>query len=104
MIKKVVSFNRLFDLVILICLSLFPENLTTVFGERLKTQVEDRLKFYENGDLPKKNVEVMSEALQEHNAKLSQMGAQKRPHEENGKRKEAKFRRKYILDIPLQFR
>ena len=28
-------------------------------------QVEDRLKFYETGDLPKKNLEVMQEALEE---------------------------------------
>ena len=28
-------------------------------------QVEDRLKFYETGDLPKKNLEAMQEALEE---------------------------------------
>lgn len=42
----------------------FSENSTTIFGEKLKTQVEDRLKFYETGDLPKKNVEVMQEAME----------------------------------------
>eukprot|EP00095_Tigriopus_kingsejongensis_P011951 snap_masked-scaffold476_size161517-processed-gene-0.13 protein:Tk11951 transcript:snap_masked-scaffold476_size161517-processed-gene-0.13-mRNA-1 annotation:"nucleolar protein 5a" len=41
----------------------FSETSTTIFGEKLKTQVEDRLKFYETGDLPKKNVEVMQEAI-----------------------------------------
>merc|ERR1712013_316744 len=41
------------------------EESTTVFGSKLKEQVEDRLKFYETGDLPRKNVEVMAEAVEE---------------------------------------
>merc|ERR1712212_1346739 len=40
----------------------FTENLTTVFGEKLRDQVEERLNFYETGNIPRKNVEVMSEA------------------------------------------
>merc|ERR1712183_1121354 len=43
----------------------FSEDSTTVFGSKLKEQVEDRLKFYETGDLPRKNVEVMAEAVEE---------------------------------------
>merc|ERR1712066_187243 len=43
----------------------FSEESTTVIGEKLKEQVEDRLKFYETGDLPRKNVEVMAEAVEE---------------------------------------
>merc|ERR1711990_570472 len=43
----------------------FSEESTTVFGSKLKEQVEDRLKFYETGDLPRKNVEVMAEAVEE---------------------------------------
>ena len=38
---------------------------TTVFGDHLKQQVSDRLKFYDSGDLPPKNVDVMQVALQE---------------------------------------
>ena len=38
---------------------------TSVFGEHLKQQVEDRLKFYETGDAPKKNIDVMKEAVEE---------------------------------------
>merc|ERR1711942_203349 len=41
----------------------FSENSTTIFGSSMKQQVEDRLKFYESGDLPRKNVDVMSEAM-----------------------------------------
>merc|ERR1712223_2336430 len=43
----------------------FSEESTTVFGSKLKEQVEDRLKFYETGDLPRKNVEVMRQAVEE---------------------------------------
>ncbi len=32
------------------------------YGEHMRQQVEDRLKFYESGELPKKNLEVMKEA------------------------------------------
>merc|ERR1719394_1955394 len=41
----------------------FSEVSTKLFGEKLKEQVEDRLKFYESGDLPKKNVDAMQEAI-----------------------------------------
>merc|ERR1712096_146031 len=43
----------------------FSDESTSVFGSKLKEQVEDRLKFYETGDLPRKNVEVMAEAVEE---------------------------------------
>ncbi|KAL5284671.1 NOP56 family protein [Megaselia abdita] len=42
----------------------FVENPTCVFGESLKQQVEDRLKFYESGEIPKKNIDVMKEAIE----------------------------------------
>merc|ERR1712179_813929 len=43
----------------------FSDESASVFGSKLKEQVEDRLKFYETGDLPRKNVEVMAEAVEE---------------------------------------
>ncbi|XP_023176946.1 nucleolar protein 56 [Drosophila hydei] len=42
----------------------FLEQPTSVFGETLKQQVEDRLKFYESGAVPRKNIEVMKEAIE----------------------------------------
>jgi nucleolar protein 56 len=41
----------------------FSEYPNSVFGEKLREQVEERLKFYESGDIPRKNVDVMKEAL-----------------------------------------
>lgn len=36
-----------------------------MFGDKLREQVEERLSFYETGDVPRKNVDVMKEALKE---------------------------------------
>ena len=48
----------------------FSESTCDVYGSKLREQVEDRLKFYESGDIPRKNVEVMQEAILEANAVL----------------------------------
>merc|ERR1712201_43885 len=48
----------------------FSDESTSVFGTKLKEQVEDRLKFYETGDLPRKNVDVMNEAVEEAAAEM----------------------------------
>merc|ERR1712025_1381584 len=42
----------------------FTEQATNVFGTKLKEQVEDRLKFFETGDIPKKNMDVMMGAIE----------------------------------------
>ncbi len=39
------------------------EQPTHIYGDSLKQQVEDRLKFYESGETPRKNIEVMKEAM-----------------------------------------
>merc|ERR1711904_365292 len=41
----------------------FLEQTTNVFGKKLKDQVEERLRFYEDGTAPRKNVTVMKEAM-----------------------------------------
>lgn len=38
---------------------------THIFGDHLKQQVEDRLKFLDTGEAPQKNIDVMKEAAQE---------------------------------------
>ncbi|XP_067125266.1 nucleolar protein 56 isoform X2 [Centruroides vittatus] len=43
----------------------FSEMPNDVFGNKLKEQVEERLKFYETGEVPRKNVEVMKDAIEE---------------------------------------
>jgi len=43
----------------------FSDEATTIFGEKLKDQVEERLLFLTEGTTPRKNVEVMQEAIKE---------------------------------------
>ncbi|XP_075772199.1 nucleolar protein 56 [Pelodiscus sinensis] len=43
----------------------FSEVPTSVFGDKLREQVEERLAFYETGEPPRKNLEVMKEAIVE---------------------------------------
>ena len=68
-----------------------PEIPTSVFGDRLKHQVSDRLKFYDSGDLPAKNVDVMQLALQEAEVEREEILAKerKRKKKEKKRRKEA---------------
>ncbi|KAJ1466960.1 hypothetical protein T484DRAFT_1662026 [Baffinella frigidus] len=41
----------------------FSETPSTVFGTKMKEQVEERLKFYDSGVAPRKNIDVMREAM-----------------------------------------
>jgi len=43
----------------------FSDEATTVFGEKLKDQVEERLAYLTEGTTPRKNLEVMQEAIKE---------------------------------------
>ena len=50
---------------LLLLLLLFTDQPSTVFGQKLRDQVEERLSFFESGELPRKNIEVMKEAITE---------------------------------------
>ncbi|GFT93750.1 nucleolar protein 56 [Trichonephila clavipes] len=67
----------------------FRDVPTDVFGTKLKSQVEDRLKFYATGELPKKNLEVMDEALAE--ADVAEAAIVKKMKKERKKAKKRKF-------------
>jgi len=41
----------------------FSETATNIFGKKLNAQVEERLEFYKSGKAPRKNQDVMSEAV-----------------------------------------
>jgi nucleolar protein 56 len=43
----------------------FSDEATTIFGERLKDQIEERLAFLVEGTKPRKNLDVMQEAIKE---------------------------------------
>lgn len=63
----------------------FLEKPSNVFGEKLKSQVEEKLKFFASGEFPRANADVMREAVSEYNEKLN---------EEKKKRKEKKKSKK----------
>merc|ERR1719495_1930220 len=65
----------------------FSENSTKLFGEKLKEQVEDRLKFYDSGDLPKKNVDAMKEAIEAVKAENAEFTEVTKKPKKNKKRK-----------------
>ncbi|KAK7601671.1 hypothetical protein V9T40_009112 [Parthenolecanium corni] len=73
----------------------FAESNANIFGEKLKQQVEDRLKFFETGDLPPKNVDVMKDALTE----LAEF--QKQINEKAEKKKKKKKKKKQQEEEPM---
>lgn len=67
------------------------EALTTKFGEALKEQVEERLTFYETGQAPKKNLDVMRAVI---GSLPSAGGKRKADDGEGGDKKKAKKEKK----------
>ncbi|VVC33639.1 NOSIC,Nop domain,NOP5, N-terminal [Cinara cedri] len=43
----------------------FSDNTSNIFGQKMKEQCEDRLKYFETGEKPPKNIDVMHDAFQE---------------------------------------
>jgi nucleolar protein 56 len=69
----------------------FSETPTSVFGDYLKKQVEDRLKFYESGEPPRKNISVMQEAIQVAGIKIKEQ-------QESDKKKKKKKKKRALDD------
>lgn len=66
----------------------FSDIPTSVIGEHLKQQVEDRLKFYETGENPAKNIDVMKQAVSEaKDAGDKAVKAQRKKEKKDKKRK-----------------
>ncbi|XP_026859464.2 nucleolar protein 56 [Electrophorus electricus] len=69
----------------------FSEVPTSVFGDKLRDQVEERLAFYETGETPRKNLDVMKEAV----AEASEVAAEiKRKLEKKERKKKKREKRK----------
>ncbi|XP_019383720.1 PREDICTED: nucleolar protein 56 [Gavialis gangeticus] len=64
----------------------FSEVPTSVFGDKLREQVEERLAFYETGEPPRKNLEVMKEAV----AEATEVVAELKKQQEKAKKKAKK--------------
>ncbi|KAF1597053.1 UNVERIFIED_CONTAM: Nucleolar protein 56, partial [Eudyptes pachyrhynchus] len=68
----------------------FSEVPTSVFGDKLREQVEERLAFYETGEPPRKNLDVMKEAVVEANEVVAEV---KRKQEKKEKKKKKREKR-----------
>jgi len=67
----------------------FSEVPTAKFGQKLNEQVEERLRFYETGALPRKNIDVMKQALLEVQSELETAGTPSKKRKKPEKEKEA---------------
>ncbi|CAA6667816.1 unnamed protein product [Spirodela intermedia] len=69
----------------------FSESSTTVFGQKLREQVEERLDFYDKGVAPRKNVDVMKAAIESaSNKEDDQMDVDEKPSDSAKKSKKKK--------------
>lgn len=65
----------------------FSDQPSSIFGEKLKGQVEERLQFYEDGTVPQKNVDVMEGASTEYAAAVDAANQKKRKKDKKKKKK-----------------
>lgn len=79
---------------VLIVTNVLTDNPSTIFGEKLRSQVEERLKFYETpGVTPRKNLDVMREAIEQVKAAQKQEGKKRKrddKEEKDGKKDKKK--------------
>ncbi|KAF7696734.1 hypothetical protein HF521_005152 [Silurus meridionalis] len=68
----------------------FAEVPTSVFGDKLRDQVEERLAFYETGETPRKNLDVMKEAV----VQAGEVAEIKRKIEKKEKKRKKREKRK----------
>ncbi|KAB2002075.1 hypothetical protein ES319_D11G040900v1 [Gossypium barbadense] len=67
----------------------FSERGSTVFGEKLREQVEERLEFYDKGVAPRKNIDVMKSAIESTQNKDTEM-EEVEPEEASAKKSKKK--------------
>ncbi|KAF9599993.1 hypothetical protein IFM89_002466 [Coptis chinensis] len=71
----------------------FAEGSTTVFGEKLREQVEERLDFYDKGIAPRKNIDMMKEAIENvlsEGGEKTAMDVEEAPSAKKSKKKKSK--------------
>ncbi|NWI21860.1 NOP56 protein, partial [Crypturellus soui] len=66
----------------------FSEVPTSVFGDKLREQVEERLAFYETGEPPRKNLDVMKEAVVEAREVVAEVRKKQEKKEKKRKKRE----------------
>ncbi|KAG7250687.1 hypothetical protein CRUP_024769, partial [Coryphaenoides rupestris] len=78
--------------------------LRVCLGTSLRNQVEERLSFYETGDLPRKNVDVMKEAVKEAIDVTTEIKRKLEKKEKKRKKHEIKIKGRKTTQQTAQFR
>jgi len=68
----------------------FSESLTDKFGLQMRDQVEERLRFYETGEAPRKNVDVMKSVIESMDEESAKRKATEAPSSEKKSKKKSK--------------
>jgi RNA processing factor Prp31 len=66
----------------------FTDEPTNLYGQKLRDQVEERLKFYETGAAPRRNIDVMEEVAKE----LGKSAPKKAPESKNEESEDAEMK------------
>ena len=72
----------------------FSDEPNDAYGIKLKEQVEERLKFYETGETPRKNIDVMEEVARGLKAQLKEAGVEEEESEGDEKKEKKKKKKK----------
>jgi len=72
----------------------FSEVVTNKYGEALRDQVEERLKFFESGDTPRKNADVMAEVSSKLKASAPTAAAADKPKKDKKDKKSKKDKKR----------
>eukprot|EP00824_Muranothrix_gubernata_P025109 TRINITY_DN7872_c4_g1_i1.p2 TRINITY_DN7872_c4_g1~~TRINITY_DN7872_c4_g1_i1.p2 ORF type:complete len:531 (-),score=140.71 TRINITY_DN7872_c4_g1_i1:1352-2854(-) len=71
----------------------FSDLTTEKFGEKMRDQVEERLKFYDTGETPRKNLDVMHGVLEELSKEHKNEAPEETGEEKGEKKKKAKTKK-----------
>ncbi|XP_051960542.1 nucleolar protein 56-like [Xyrauchen texanus] len=69
----------------------FSDLPTSVFGDKLRDQVEERLAFYETGEVPRKNLDVMKEAVVQAGEVVAEIKRKLKKEKKKNKREKRKL-------------
>lgn len=77
----------------------FSDEPTRLYGEKLRDQVEERLKFYETGAAPRKNVDVMEQVAREIAAGKPDVKMEDAPETPKSKKKKKKDKKRKAEEV-----
>ena len=80
----------------------FADEPSSIYGQKLRDQVEERLKFYETGAAPRKNIDVMEEVARHLKAGKDAENEEMEDAEKKKKKKDKKKRKTGDFETPMK--